>query len=142
MHVCTCGTLMASKLVHHFRLIIFLILFLLFIGVKSSSSSSFSSSWTSERSEADYKRWVSWNVQNYRKKTTLKAELKSPAGYNQNEAVDSVDEKLKKAEMNKMRIAVSQDGSGDFTTISQALNAIPLRNTRRVIINIKPGVYR
>ncbi|EXB55991.1 putative pectinesterase 53 [Morus notabilis] len=107
-----------------------------------SSSSSFSSSWSSERSVADYKRWVSWNVQNYRKKTTLKAELKSPAGYYQNEAVDSLDERLKKAEMNKMRIAVSQDGSGDFTTISQALNAIPPRNTRRVIINIKPGVYR
>ncbi|KAL1067638.1 hypothetical protein V6Z11_D12G142800 [Gossypium hirsutum] len=39
-------------------------------------------------------------------------------------------------------INVSRDGSGDFKTINEALNSIPLRNTRRVILVIKPGIYR
>lgn len=40
------------------------------------------------------------------------------------------DRKLRLAEINKMEISVSQDGSGDFTTLGDAINAIPLYNTR------------
>ncbi|GMN52255.1 hypothetical protein TIFTF001_021398 [Ficus carica] len=133
---------MASKLVHFFGQII-LIFFLLSLVVKSSSSSC---SLSLERG-AEFKTWISWNVEDYRKKTHyLAADQKlimtsNSPGYNK-DAVDSLDEKLKNAEMNKIRISVSQDGSGDFTTITQALNSIPPRNTRRVIITIKPGVYR
>ena len=44
--------------------------------------------------------------------------------------------------MNKLRISVALDGTADFATINQALKSIPLPNTRRVILTIKPGVYR
>ena len=53
-----------------------------------------------------------------------------------------LDDKLRMAEINKVRINVSQNGTGDFRTIKEALNSIPLRNTRRVILVIKPGIYR
>jgi len=52
------------------------------------------------------------------------------------------DLKLRQAESNKVIITVSQDGSADFKTISEALNSIPPRNTMRVIVSISPGVYR
>lgn len=53
-----------------------------------------------------------------------------------------LDVKLENAEMNKTRIVVNQNGTGDYRTITEALNTIPLHNTRRVIIEIRPGVYR
>lgn len=37
---------------------------------------------------------------------------------------------------------VAQDGSGDYTTVQAALNAIPLNNKKPVIIFIKNGVYK
>lgn len=44
--------------------------------------------------------------------------------------------------MNKISISVSQDGNGDFSTIKDALSSISPRNKRRVILIIKPGLYR
>lgn len=38
-------------------------------------------------------------------------------------------------------ITVAADGSGDFTTIQAALNAVPDDNSDRTIIVIKPGIY-
>ncbi|RDX71052.1 putative pectinesterase 53, partial [Mucuna pruriens] len=86
--------------------------------------------------EAEFDKWVSWNVKNYyyEKKTIFEGKWKVGAA--------GPDLKLKQAESNKVTITVSQDGSGDFKTISEALNSIPLRNTRRVIVSIAPGVYR
>ncbi|KAF7121030.1 hypothetical protein RHSIM_Rhsim13G0002200 [Rhododendron simsii] len=53
------------------------------------------------------------------------------------------DLKLRNAEMNKVRINVSQvDGTGDFKSIKEALDSILLHSTKRVILTIKPGVYR
>lgn len=46
------------------------------------------------------------------------------------------------AEINRMEISVSQDGTADFNTITQAINTIPLYNNRRVLIRINSGVYR
>lgn len=40
------------------------------------------------------------------------------------------------------RIVVAADGSGDFKTVQQAVGSIPENNTQRVVIQIKPGVYR
>ncbi len=40
------------------------------------------------------------------------------------------------------RISVAADGSGDFTSIQQAIDSVPEKNNRRVLIKIKPGVYR
>lgn len=93
----------------------------------------------------DFDKWLSWNVQNHRSKQALgKADqslnIQSPAGTGSGGRV--LDDKLRIAEANKVRINVSQDGTGDFRTIKGALNSIPLRNTRRVILVIKPGTYR
>lgn len=56
--------------------------------------------------------------------------------------VQGLDPKLKKAESNKVRLKVSQDGSAQFKSITEALNSIQPYNIRRVIISIAPGYYR
>lgn len=40
------------------------------------------------------------------------------------------------------RIVVAGDGSGDFTTVQAAFNAVPLHNHTPVTIYVKDGVYR
>ncbi|OIW07040.1 hypothetical protein TanjilG_02674 [Lupinus angustifolius] len=80
--------------------------------------------------QANYDNWISWNVKNYQKKGTLAIKWKGQ------------DLNLRKAESNKVRITVRQDGAGDFKTIREALNSIPPYNTRRVTMLIAPGVYR
>lgn len=88
----------------------------------------------------DYNHWISWNIKNYQQKTTLKAEsiVQAPGAAGRK----ALDLKLRKAEMNKVTIIVSQNGTGDFKTIREALNSIPLYNTGRLILVIKQGVYR
>jgi PelA/Pel-15E family pectate lyase len=39
-------------------------------------------------------------------------------------------------------IVVAADGSGDFKTVQQAVDHVPDNNTQRIVIRIKPGVYR
>ncbi|KAI3927022.1 hypothetical protein MKW92_052127 [Papaver armeniacum] len=39
-------------------------------------------------------------------------------------------------------VTVAADGSGDFTTVSAAVAAAPLKSTKRYVIRIKSGVYR
>lgn len=39
-------------------------------------------------------------------------------------------------------IVVAQDGSGKYTTVQQALNAVPLHNKKPVSIFIKNGIYK
>jgi len=39
-------------------------------------------------------------------------------------------------------ITVAQDGSGDYCTVQDAVDAVPLGNTRRTLIRLSPGVYR
>lgn len=46
-----------------------------------------------------------------------------------------------RAERRKLVIVVSQDGKGDFTTVHEAVEAVPNRNSRRVVIKIKAGFY-
>lgn len=42
---------------------------------------------------------------------------------------------------NRVKITVAQDGSGDFTTITAALQSLPMFNYERVVIYIKKGIY-
>lgn len=88
--------------------------------------------------ETGYKEWVSWNAKTY-KRTILKSESSAQAlaGH-----VSSLDSKLRNAELNKVRLSVNQDGTGDYKSIRNALDSIPLHNSRRVILDIKPGIYR
>ncbi|XP_040371201.1 pectinesterase 31 [Rosa chinensis] len=37
---------------------------------------------------------------------------------------------------------VSQDGSGDYRTVQEAIDAVPLKNTCRIVIRISPGIYQ
>ena len=39
-------------------------------------------------------------------------------------------------------VTVAVDGSGDYTTVQAAVDAVPSGNTEPFIINIKPGVYQ
>jgi len=39
-------------------------------------------------------------------------------------------------------IVVAADGSGDFRTVQQAVDHVPHKSKQRVVIQIKPGVYR
>jgi len=125
------SNLMASK--SHFYLNTLLFLLLSVLCLKSSS-------WSLLDTERDYSRWVSWNVNNHRKRAMLmaKSTVQTPGA----DGKLVLDGKLRQAEMNSVRVTVSQDGTGDFKTITEAINSIPPYNTRRVIIAIKPGVYR
>ncbi len=39
------------------------------------------------------------------------------------------------------RLTVAADGSGDFCTVQAAIDFVPVNNTQRVVINVRPGVY-
>ena len=39
-------------------------------------------------------------------------------------------------------LTVSQDGSGDYLTVQEAIDAVPLCNMCRTVIRISPGTYR
>lgn len=39
-------------------------------------------------------------------------------------------------------ITVSQDGTADFLTVQEAIDAVPLGNIRRTVIRVSPGIYR
>jgi pectinesterase len=59
--------------------------------------------------------------------------------------VKSIDAFLKKVfdrkNINSTVITVAQDGSGNYKTVQEALNAVPLNNRIRLIIYIRNGVY-
>ncbi|GAB2869591.1 hypothetical protein GCM10027074_41560 [Streptomyces deserti] len=39
-------------------------------------------------------------------------------------------------------LTVAKDGSGQYTTVQAAVNAVPANNSSRVVIAVKPGTYR
>jgi pectinesterase len=39
-------------------------------------------------------------------------------------------------------LTVAKDGSGQYTTVQAAVNAVPANNASRVVISVKPGTYR
>jgi hypothetical protein len=54
-----------------------------------------------------------------------------------------LDEHLKAAEVGAVRVVrVRKDGTGDFKTITDAVNSIPSGNMRRVVVWIGMGEYR
>lgn len=109
--------------------ILFLFLFLLFFHICSSI---ITLSASSSDTESEYNKWVTWNIKRYHRRRRSTLEAAKPA----------FDYKLKNAEMNSVTITVSQNGTANFTTIGEAISTIPPHNTRRVVISIKPGVYR
>ncbi|MDX2828190.1 pectinesterase family protein, partial [Streptomyces ipomoeae] len=39
-------------------------------------------------------------------------------------------------------LTVAKDGSGQFTSVQKAVDAVPVNNTSRVVISVAPGTYR
>jgi pectinesterase len=39
-------------------------------------------------------------------------------------------------------ITVAKDGTGDYGTVQEAIDAVPLGNTRRTVIRVAPGTYK
>lgn len=44
--------------------------------------------------------------------------------------------------MGTVVLSVAQDGSGDFRTVQEAIDAVPFCNTRRTVIRVSPGIYK
>jgi pectinesterase len=42
----------------------------------------------------------------------------------------------------KPQLVVASDGSGDYKTVQEAVDAVPARNSQRFVILIKPGIYK
>lgn len=74
--------------------------------------------------------------------TAAAAAVKSELFLSRGGEPHDLDDRLSIAETSSITFSVNQEGTGDFRTIGEALNSIPLPNTRRVIIFINPGVYR
>jgi pectinesterase len=59
--------------------------------------------------------------------------------------VQSIDAFLKRVfdrkNINSTVITVAQDGSGNYKTVQEALNAVPVNNKSRIIIYIRDGIY-
>ncbi|WCJ22360.1 Pectin lyase-like superfamily protein [Euphorbia peplus] len=119
---------MASSSKYHNFLFFFLVIFLIHLNSLITLSASNSDK------ETEYKKWVSWNINHHHRRTSRSTlEVSKP---------NILDDKLRRAEMNNFTITVNQNGTANFTTIGEAINSLPPHNSRRVIIDIKPGVYR
>lgn len=42
---------------------------------------------------------------------------------------------------NRVTLRVAQDGTGNYSTVQDAIDAVPLRNTTRTVIQVAPGAY-
>ncbi|KAL8170397.1 hypothetical protein V2J09_022201 [Rumex salicifolius] len=112
---------MAPK--HHFVLVLIIFLFLLLPNLSLSADKFF-------------EQWISHNVQAHARRRLMLASTTSSR--------NGLDVKLREAESDVVRLSVSQNSTSaeDFPSINKALASIPDHNTRRVILDIKRGVYR
>ncbi|KAF0887573.1 hypothetical protein E2562_002292 [Oryza meyeriana var. granulata] len=54
----------------------------------------------------------------------------------------ALDAEMSAAEAGAVRYVVSPDGKGKFRTIADAVKAVPEKNKKRVILDIRPGTYK
>ncbi|KAL6847382.1 hypothetical protein ACP4OV_023235 [Aristida adscensionis] len=81
--------------------------------------------------------FIAQNVQRYVMNERIYAQkVKSGAGGK------AVDADLSAAEAGTVRYVVSPDGTGRFRSINKALMAVPEKNNRRVILDLRPGTYK
>lgn len=73
----------------------------------------------------------------------IKISLEVRAKRSQKYASDAVIVRLERPSSRPENVAavVAQDGSGDYTTVQQAINSLPNNSTTRQVILIKPGTY-
>ncbi|KAJ0035850.1 hypothetical protein Pint_25458 [Pistacia integerrima] len=79
-------------------------------------------------------QWIDHTVQEYMEK---KAEVMDLG----NEKNSQLDDALAMAEKNLKVITVNKVGSGDFKSLTDAVNSIPIGNANRVVIKIGGGEY-
>ncbi|CAN6467254.1 unnamed protein product [Victoria cruziana] len=113
------------------------LLFLVSLSLLPLDSFSLSSTY-----EQEYHKWVSWHGERYRQKLLfdsmeVTSQLKDDLHHHR-----KMDHKLAMAEENRVWIKVAQDGSGNFTSLRDALDSVEEKNKRRIIIQIAPGIYR
>uniref|UniRef100_A0A803LEZ6 pectinesterase n=1 Tax=Chenopodium quinoa TaxID=63459 RepID=A0A803LEZ6_CHEQI len=90
----------------------------------------------------EYETWLLWNVQNHHlRRLTLANPQPNDAGAS-GAPTKTLDVRLENAEINKVRWTINLNGTGDYKTITEAIDSVPIRNTRRLILHIMPGVYR
>ncbi|AQK48326.1 Pectinesterase [Zea mays] len=77
-----------------------------------------------------FSNWVAMNQQSY----ALYAQKSVGDG-----GKEPLDKKLSEAEKKKVTYVVDPSGKGDYTNITAALEDIPVSNTKRVILDLKPG---
>ncbi|PAN43778.1 hypothetical protein PAHAL_8G262600 [Panicum hallii] len=86
---------------------------------------------------AGFGNWIAMNQQSYATNVALYAMKAAGDG------AKALDANLTAAEDNKVSYVVDPSGGGDYATIKAALDDIPAGNTKRVVLNLKPGVvYR
>lgn len=102
-------------------------------------------SWSDATPQKDYDKWLTWNVHNHhlRRLAAKPPPNAAAAGLSgSTPTTKALDVRLEKAEVNKERFIINQNGTGDYKTISEAIDNIPIHNTKRFILQIMPGVYR
>ncbi|XP_002451275.2 putative pectinesterase 63 [Sorghum bicolor] len=81
-----------------------------------------------------FSNWIVQNQQSY----ALYAQKSAGDG-----GKEPMDKSLQEAEAKKVTYVIDPSGNGDYPNITAALDAIPESNTRRVILDLKPGaVFR
>ncbi|PIN15553.1 Pectinesterase [Handroanthus impetiginosus] len=93
----------------------------------------------SATTDTNFNKWISWRLNNYHQKYL---DRKSPKTIFSKKMSATLDLRLRMAEMNRKEIKVSQDGTGNFKTVTEAIDSVPLYNTRRVLLHISSGIYR
>lgn len=87
--------------------------------------------------DGSFVEFIAENVQSYNvNKAIYAAKVKNGTGGK------AVDAELSAAEAGAVRYVVSADGKGKFRTISDAIKAVPEKNKKRVILDIRPGTYK
>ena len=85
---------------------------------------------------------ASWDPKSYYRYTLDKAAdvpslLKSDAGPR-----SSIGTTATTKSVTATTLTVAKDGSGQYSTVQAAVNAVPANNSSRVVISVKPGTYR
>ncbi|KAE8784326.1 putative pectinesterase 53 [Hordeum vulgare] len=83
-----------------------------------------------------FDQFIAKNVQHFAVTEQIYASKAQATGGKQ------LDAELSAAEASTVRYVVSPDGKGNYKTITEAINAVPEKNKKRIILDIKPGTYK
>ncbi|KAJ0091812.1 hypothetical protein Patl1_26001 [Pistacia atlantica] len=87
--------------------------------------------------ESKLNKWLDYNIEKF-KEANVKL---NQTCYKLNKMESNLDGALATAEAGVKVITVKKDGSGNFQTVSDAINSIPMSNANRVVIKIGGGSY-